>query len=207
MVSETTRTRKKVVIFINDARYEAPEAVLTGLEIKQLGNIPPENRLFKEVPGPRDDIAIGDTDVVELRHGDRFYDLPRGVHGGPSLVEALRPDLERIQSDIGPIIASPQVDGTLHVVIGPIRLPTGWSRPDGRILIVVPPGYPEQRPTGFFTETGLLAHGAQPRGSGLNQVGGEAWTYFCWNPATWNVATDGLWKYIKVMAERFEEVA
>jgi hypothetical protein len=207
MVSETARTRTKVVIFINDERYAAPEAVLTGAQIKELGNVPPENRLFKEVPGPRDDVAIGDTDVVELRNGDRFYDLPRGVHGGPTLQQFLGPELERIRRDLGPVETRPQPDGTLHLLIGPLVLPTGWSTSEARILILIPPGYPEQRPSGFLSEPGLLAHGAQPKGSGLNQLGGETWTYFCWNPATWNTSTDGLWKYIKLMAERFEEVA
>ena len=207
MVDEQTKTSTKVVIFINDERHEAPRPALTGAEIKALGGIPPENRLFREVPGPGDDVPIADDESVELRSGDRFYDLPRGVHGALTLEEALGADLERIRRDIGSVETRPQPDGSLHVLVGPLPLPAGWSPASGRILVVVPPGYPAQRPSGFFSEPGILAGGGQPRGSGANQLVGETWTFFCWNPANWDPAKDTLWKYIKLMAERFREVA
>jgi hypothetical protein len=207
MANEQTKTSTKVVIFINDQRHQAPRPALTGAEIKGLGGIPPENRLFREVPGPRDDIPVADDEVVELRNGDRFYDLPPGVHGAPTLEAALAADVEWIRRDFGSVETRLQPDGSLHVLVGPFLLPSGWSPASGRILVAVPPGYPSQRPSGFFSEPGILAGGGQPRGSGANQVAGETWTFFCWNPANWDPAKDTLWKYVKLMAERFEEVA
>jgi Prokaryotic E2 family E/Multiubiquitin len=207
MTDEQTKTSTRVVIFINDQRHEAPRPVMTGAEIKALGDIPPENRLFREVPGPRDDVPVADDEVVELRNGDRFYDLPRGVHGAPTLEEAVGADLEWIRRDYGPVETRPQPDGSLHVLVGPLPLPSGWFPASGRILVVVPPGYPSQRPSGFFSEPGILAGGGPPRGSGANQLAGETWTLFCWNPANWDPTKDTLWKYVKLMAERFKEVA
>lgn len=76
------------------------------------------------------------------------------------------------------------------------------------MLIVVPPGYPEQRPAGFFAEPTLtLAPGSQPRGTGINEIAGQAWLYFCWQPELWDPRRDNLWKYVKLMTERFREVA
>lgn len=207
-MNETAKVRTHVVIFINDTRYEAPKPSMTGAEIKALGGIPAENRLFEEVPGPRDDIPIADSDVVELKNGTRFYDLPRGVHGAPTLEQVLEPEFDKLRGEFENVDVRPQPDGSIHVVVSPVPLPGGWSMSATRILVLIPPGYPDQRPSGFFAEHGLtLSQGTQPKGSGVNQVAGEPWMYFCWHPATWNPTADTLWKYVKLMTERFREVA
>ena len=75
------RKREEVTIFINDERRVAPKPVMTGAEIKALGNIPQQSRLFKEEPGVHPDKLISDSESVELKNGDKFYDLPPGVVG------------------------------------------------------------------------------------------------------------------------------
>jgi len=74
--------REEVTIFINDERKVAPKTAMTGAEIKALGNIPIQNRLFKEEPGIHPDKPIADNETVQLKNGDKFYDLPPGVVGG-----------------------------------------------------------------------------------------------------------------------------
>ncbi len=69
-------TRGKINIFINDEKFVAPKSSMTGGELKELGGIPSGNRLFLEKPGPHEDKPIGDEELVELRSGMRFYDLP-----------------------------------------------------------------------------------------------------------------------------------
>jgi hypothetical protein len=54
---------------------------MTGSELKQLANIPPGNRLFKEEPGVHEDKPIADNEVVRLRSGYKFYDLPPATFG------------------------------------------------------------------------------------------------------------------------------
>lgn len=73
---------KKFPIFINDTKYFASEEEMTGAELKELGEIPPGNRLYKEIPGDKPDQPIGDDTVIKLKAGDKFYDLPPGVVGG-----------------------------------------------------------------------------------------------------------------------------
>lgn len=207
-MNETAKVRTQVIIFINDKRFEAPSEEMKGVEIKALGEIPPQNRLFKEVPGPRDDVPISDEEVVELKNGDRFYDLPRGVHGAPTLREVLVPDIAKLREEFGDVEITPTPDGGLHVLLASVRLPGGWSKDHTQMLIVVPPGYPEQRPSGFFAENTLtLAEGGQPRGTGINEITGRQWLYFCWQPEAWSPQRDTLWKYVKLMTERFQEAA
>jgi len=71
----------KIIIFINDVKYEAPKEEMTGSELKQLANIPPGNRLFKEEPGVHEDKPIADNEVVHLRSSYKFYDLPPATFG------------------------------------------------------------------------------------------------------------------------------
>lgn len=75
------RENKKIKIFINDEKYEVPKPEMTGLEIKQLGNIPTQNKLYKEEPGKHPDTLIPDSMLVKLKSGDKFYDLPPGTVG------------------------------------------------------------------------------------------------------------------------------
>lgn len=70
-----------VTIFINEEREVAEKENMTGAEIKALGGVPAGNRLFKEEPGSHPDTQIGDDEVVHLKNGDKFYDLPPGVVG------------------------------------------------------------------------------------------------------------------------------
>jgi hypothetical protein len=204
----TTKPKTHVTIHINGKPYHVDRSEMTGAEIKALGNIPAQNRLFRDVPGPGDDVAIGDDETVELKSGYKFYDLPVGVHGAPTLAERIETEVEKIRAEFGACDVRPQPDGSVVLVIGPVALDSGWGRAESRIFLVVPPGYPEQRPQGFFADGGLtLAGGAQAKCSGQTVIAGEAVTTFCWNPQLWDPAKDDLWKYAKLMAERFDEAA
>ena len=39
------------------------------------------NLLFREVPGPADDEAVADDQLITLRSGEHFYDMPPGNFG------------------------------------------------------------------------------------------------------------------------------
>ena len=73
--------RHGVPIFINDAKYDAPKAVMSGLELLELAGLPSANHLFMVVPGPAEDRAVGPDEQVRLRGGMRFYDVPVGTFG------------------------------------------------------------------------------------------------------------------------------
>jgi len=75
-MTENKNHQPPINIWINDKKFVAPKPTMTGREIKVLAAIPPENRLFLETPGPKEDIPIGDEEIVKLKSGMRFYDLP-----------------------------------------------------------------------------------------------------------------------------------
>jgi len=81
MSEEDKEGPKKFTIFINDVQFQLHQPTVTGAELKHLGDILPGNRLFLEEPGPRPDQPIGDAEVVHLKSGMKFYDLPPGVVG------------------------------------------------------------------------------------------------------------------------------
>ena len=41
-----------ITILVNEKPYHVAKQTMTGAEIKTLASIPPDNRLFREIPGP-----------------------------------------------------------------------------------------------------------------------------------------------------------
>lgn len=74
-------TATKVTVIINQRPYHFDVDELTGADLKQAARIAPANLLFREVPGPKDDEPIAAGQVVQLRSGDHFYDMPPGNFG------------------------------------------------------------------------------------------------------------------------------
>ena len=198
-----------VTIFINDVRHVAPEEEMTGAEIKEFGDIPPENRLFKEEPGSHPDTPIPDATVVHLKNGDKFYDLPSGIAGDGSigLLPSVKTQIDRVLEDHPDAQVKMQGDGSFHLEVPRIKLPAGWSKSETCILINVPPGYPPNQLAGFFADHDLrLADSRQPQGSGQNSLNGKPWLHFCWRPEKWDHDRETLWRYIKFVEARFQEM-
>jgi hypothetical protein len=195
----------QIVIFINDERFRAPVRVMTGAEIKRLGDVPPGNRLYREEPGAHPDTAIPDDMPVQLKSGEKFYDLPPGTVGG-SLLPSVEVQIHRLREDYAEVEVRPQPDGSTQVVVGPVRLGDAWSRTRICVLFFLPLGYPQARPGGFFAEADVrLAAGGEPAGSGQQQVAGEQWRAFCWQPTQWDHDRETLWRYVKFCERRFAE--
>ena len=75
------KERQEVVIFFNDQRVVAPKKEWTGAELREFLKVPTQNRLFREEPGRHPDTLITPEMMVELKNGDKFYDLPPAVRG------------------------------------------------------------------------------------------------------------------------------
>lgn len=193
-----------ITIFVNDHRYEAPAPRMTGAELKRLDNVPLGNRLYLEGHGSHPDTPIPDEQAVDLKSGMKFYDLPPGTVGVLATVEA---QLARLRLDYPNAEVRPQPDGAIHVVLQEVPTGAGWSTPVTRLLIVLPPGYPENRPNGFEASPALrLTGGSQPSGTGAQAIGGEQWLHFCWQPSSWDLTRENLWRYAKFCQQRFAEV-
>lgn len=73
--------RVKIVIFIEDTKFEVTEPALTGCQLKRMAGIPQANHLFLDVPGHGDDVQVLDDVPFKLKSGMKFYDVPVGNLG------------------------------------------------------------------------------------------------------------------------------
>jgi hypothetical protein len=74
----------KVTIHIDKDTFQVDEASMTGRELRALPTPPigPDRDLFEVVPGPGDDLLIGDDQVVELKDGMHFFTAPSTINPG-----------------------------------------------------------------------------------------------------------------------------
>lgn len=197
-----------IQIFINDQPFKAPKDVMTGAELKSLGNIPSGNKLYKEIPGSHEDQSIADTQQVELKPGDKFYDLPSGVVGSPEILPSVRVQLEFAQSKCPGLTWKEMGDGTIRVHVPSISIPSEtFNLGSTDLVIILPQGFPTSKPNGFEANGSLrLKNGQNPNGAGPNSIEGAQYMHFCWQPQTWDQNRETVWRYIKFVEKRFWEV-
>lgn len=97
-------------------------------------------------------------------------------------------------------------DGTVFVEVTGLELPAGWNKPSTNLLLLVPPGYPTNRPNGFEADPDLrLANNNNmPAGTGQSSHLGRPWLHFCWQPGQpWDNNKDALWKHVAFAIRRF----
>ena len=81
MQTTEEKGREEVVIFFNDQKTVLPKKTWKGAELSGYLKVPTQNRLYREVPGPRPDELITPEMTVALKNGDKLYDLPPGIRG------------------------------------------------------------------------------------------------------------------------------
>ena len=74
----------QIPITIDGKPYKATAEQMTGAQIRALANpaIGEDRDLFLATRGPGDDQKIGDSQVVTLKPGDRFFGAPRQINPG-----------------------------------------------------------------------------------------------------------------------------
>jgi hypothetical protein len=77
--------KRAFVIKIDRHEYRVHQKTLTGSELRDLPKPPigPDRDLFEVVPGGSDK-KIGDTEVVKMRDGLRFFTAPARINPGAS---------------------------------------------------------------------------------------------------------------------------
>ena len=75
---------KKITIHIDRKRYEAPGSPISGAAVRVLADpdVGDDRDLYLVVPGPRDDLLVGNDDQVKIKDGDRFFTAPRTINPG-----------------------------------------------------------------------------------------------------------------------------
>ena len=77
------RPERHFNIQIDREHYKVEQIELTGAELRQVPPtpIPPDRDLYEVRPG-EDDLLIGDSDVVRMRDGLRFFTAPGQINPG-----------------------------------------------------------------------------------------------------------------------------
>lgn len=75
---------EKFEIQIDHDHFTVEDSAMTGSQLRALPTPPigPDRDLFEEVPGPGEDILIGDDQTVEMRNGLHFFSAPRHINPG-----------------------------------------------------------------------------------------------------------------------------
>lgn len=69
-----------VSIFVENQRQELSADEVTADLIRRLGNIPADNKVFRETPGNEQDPEVP-TGPFRVHEGEKFYAVPPGNFG------------------------------------------------------------------------------------------------------------------------------
>ena len=120
------------------------------------------------------------------------------------LLPRVAEEIERVKADYPNLQVQQRPDGSMYILIPSISLPPGWNVPATKILVILPVQYPQAPPQGFYADANLkLADGRPPSGGGAASIDNEQWLRFCWNPQSWDMSREALWKYVKFVESRF----
>jgi hypothetical protein len=71
-------------IEINAKDVQVEGDTITLAQIRRLGNIPAEHRVYHEDPRPVDDPEVTETDEIKLGKLEKFYSVSPSISGGCS---------------------------------------------------------------------------------------------------------------------------
>lgn len=127
------------------------------------------------------------------------------------MIDLRRRELELVAAEYGELEHGPNLD---WVVVSRWHLPSGWSKPETRLLVLVPAGYPITPPDNFYTDADLrLSDGRQPGSTSQSVQLGESWLQFSyhlesgdWRPQANLLAGDNLLTFLVGVAARLTEL-
>jgi len=185
---------KSIKVHINRKSYEFDNEVQTGQSLKERAAIPFADVLFRKQP-KEDEIVPNEVKVV-LKEGDHFYSQPAADYG----------DDHGSQWPHGSTLCT-QPDGWRFLVIDEFELPELYSPRTVKLLIKLPPLFPDAAPDMLWVQPAVtLPNGAVPRGAGPEVVLGETWQRYSWHlkPGAWQTGVSDIWDYMRCVRARFE---
>lgn len=101
----------------------------------------------------------------------------------------------------------PQKDGWTFVIAHGFELPSPYVPSKVRLLVKLPPLFPEAQPDMFWVSPPVLAGSATPKGAGIEQVLGQPWQRFSWHLAAgaWKPGKSELRDWVRCIRARFEK--
>jgi hypothetical protein len=190
--------KHSIHIFINRKKYEVAQADQTGHSLKELGGVPLTDVLFRQQPG-EDQVITNDAHVT-VKEGDHFHSSPPADYGSVAAVVeewATATGAKQLQ----------QPDGWTFIVFDAFALPPEYAPALVRLLVKLPPGFPDAAPDMFWVQPEIrLAGGAPPAGTTIESLMGEPWQRFSWHlqPGAWSPGISDLRDFMRCVRTRFE---
>jgi len=185
-------------VFINKQKFELQEPVQTGAALKQLAGIPLSDVLFLQQPG--EDQVIANDASVTLKNGDHLHSQPPADYGlGAELLLEAGLDTERA-------ILHAQSDGWSFLVIYDYALPSGFQPDRVKLLVKLPPAFPDAAPDMFWVYPAVRApNGSLPRGTSTERLLDLDWQRFSWHLAAgaWKPGVSTLRDFLRCIHGRF----
>ena len=188
-----------ITVAINGKQFEFSSPRQTGKSIKERAGIPATDVLFRERHG--EDEVIPDDAKVVLRCGDRLHSAPPANYG-----HALAITSEDVGHD--QFETWQQADGWTFLVVPEYQLPEGFLPRVTRLLIKLPPLFPDAAPDMFWVSPQVRTEpGSAPQGTSTEDLLGTPWQRFSWHlqPGAWRAGSSTLRDYMRCIRSRFEK--
>jgi Prokaryotic E2 family E len=188
-------------IFIENQRHDLSTDEISADEIRHLGNIPADNKIFRETAGDEPDPEIPTSGPFKVHHGEKFYAVPPGVFGAVQMDEECT---ELIAKYGGRVQSTP--DGQRFLILQQYPLGPAWNPPSVPLAIRIT-GYPEAQLDGFYIPGNVrLTSGSQPTNASLTAVfGPELWWAFSYHPQGWRPGKHNIRSFLGFVQQRFAE--
>ncbi len=203
----------KITILVNQKPHHIDHSTLSAAELRALAEAPGEYEVWKVVksPDPEGKLPVDDVQVtgsIEATSGDRFRVVPQGTFGSAAAagVENAAIDAaEELLEERGHRLLRGEHGRYVVFILESFRLPPGWSKSSTRILIKLPPSYPNGKLDMFWTDEELrLADGKVPdRADKTEAILGEVWRRFSWHTTTWTPGVDDVLTFLEFISRRF----
>lgn len=194
-------SKHQIHVFINKTKYELESPITTGAALKALAGIAVSDVLFLQRPG--DDEVVANDGQVTLKNGDHLHSQPPTDYGTTAASDV---DAEL---GAGRAMLHPGSDGWKFLVLANFQLPAGFEPTVTRLLIKLPPTFPDAAPDMFWVSPSVrTAGGALPRATSTERLLGEDWQRFSWHlaPDAWTPGVSGLRDFLRCVAARFQRL-
>lgn len=195
------RPEHPIHVFINKQKFELASAVQTGAGLRALAGISPADVLFLQQP--HEDIVVANEVTVTLKNGDHLHSQPPADYGSLDslLDEAGIPSARRaVHRDAG---------GWSLLVLSEYELPRGYQPDRVRLLLKLPPTFPDAAPDMFWVYPAVRApNGGLPRAASTEHLLGEEWQRFSWHlsQGAWKPGVSTLRDFLRCVAARFQRL-
>lgn len=187
-----------VEVKINQQNYQFVDACITGRELKERAGIDLLDVLFRS--HPTEDEVIPNDAEVRLKENDCFYSAPPANYG----------ELDFTPADVGSseFECIKQPNGWIFLLIPNFPIPSGFSHDKAKILIKLPPGFPDASPDMFWVMPHLKTKsGNIPQGTCFEPLLNQQWQRFSWHlkPGAWQPGVSTLRDFVRCITSRFDK--